>query len=70
MVNKIINIEENDSVNRSLIITTRQTGGLLLAYKAKGLKPRLKSHAFTYVQAYCSLSPAAPWKGFGITYYP
>ena len=42
------------------IITTRQTGGLLLAYKAKGLKPRLKSHAFTYVQAYCSLSPAAP----------
>ena len=42
------------------IITTRQTGGLLLAYKAKGLKPRLKSHAFTYVQAYCSLSPAGP----------
>ena len=40
------------------ITTTRQTGGLLLAYKAKGLKPRLKSHAFTYVQAYCSLSPA------------
>ena len=46
------------------IKTTRQTGGLLLAYKAKGLKPRLKSHAFTYVQAYCSLSPA------GTTYYP
>ena len=43
-----------------IIITTRQTGGLLLAYKAKGLKPRLKSHAFTYVQAYCSLSPAGP----------
>ena len=42
------------------ITTTRQTGGLLLAYKAKGLKPRLKSHAFTYVQAYCSLSPAGP----------
>ena len=40
------------------ITTTRQTGGLLLAYKAKGLKPRLKSHAFTCVQAYCSLSPA------------
>ena len=42
------------------ITTTRQTGGLLLAYKAKGLKPRLKSHAFTYVQAYCSLSLAGP----------
>ena len=53
-----------------LIITTRQMGGLLLAYKAKGLKPRLKSHAFTYVQAYCSLSPAGPKKAFGTTYYP
>ena len=42
------------------ITTTRQTGGLLLAYKAKGLKPRLKSLAFTYVQAYCRLSPAGP----------
>ena len=44
----------------SIITTTRQTGGLLLAYKAKGLKPRLKSQAFTYVQAYCRLSPAGP----------
>ena len=55
---------EMEIIKKSEIITTRQTGGLLLAYKAKGLKPRLKSHAFTYVQAYCSLSPA------GTTYYP
>ena len=50
----------NSKFKEIKITTTRQTGGLHLAYKAKGLKPRLKSHAFTYVQAYCSLSPAGP----------
>ena len=54
-------MKEKSVIDKKLLIiitTTRQTGGLLLAYKAMGLKPRLKSHAFTCVQAYCSLSPA------------
>ena len=54
----LVSLGLSDELRSLQITTTRQTGGLLLAYKAKGLKPRLKSHAFTCVQAYCSLSPA------------